>query len=73
MRPSLCCRPDLLSFAWLAVAVLVLQPTTDVILAPLFSPLHQVWVAAYVISGTLNQNLFCAQHEIRCAAGVAGG
>lgn len=24
----------------------------------------QVWLAAYVISGTLNQNLFCAQHEI---------
>jgi sphingolipid delta-4 desaturase len=27
----------------------------------------KVWVAAYVVSGTLNQNLFCAQHEIRCA------
>ncbi|KAI3426432.1 hypothetical protein D9Q98_008800 [Chlorella vulgaris] len=24
----------------------------------------KVWVAAYVVSGTLNQNLFCAQHEI---------
>ncbi|KAI7840390.1 hypothetical protein COHA_005891 [Chlorella ohadii] len=24
----------------------------------------KVWVAAYVLSGTLNQNLFCAQHEI---------
>jgi sphingolipid 4-desaturase/C4-monooxygenase len=23
-----------------------------------------LWIAAYVISGTLNQNLFCAQHEI---------
>lgn len=24
----------------------------------------KLWIAAYVISGTLNQNLFCAQHEI---------
>ncbi len=24
----------------------------------------KLWIAAYVVSGTLNQNLFCAQHEI---------
>lgn len=27
-------------------------------------PWWQIWIAAYVISGTCNQNLFCAQHEI---------
>lgn len=24
----------------------------------------KLWIVAYVVSGTLNQNLFCAQHEI---------